>query len=519
MHTRWKAMHLLRHRRTHLPPLPRRKSILTGFVLLIPRQHDLGRVVVALLVCGAFLVTQMLISPFRRASDNLLAAAAQLALLIIYLAVLLVKVCKSSADTCEQFGLGESGGGVVVFFLGFSFASLLSLVLFGTVRLLYGARQEAPLLHLKETRAVPLLSTAPGISYHMFLSHVWSTGQDQVAVIKRQLQLCLLGASIFLDVEDLVDISALEKYIETSAVVLIFISKGYFLSRNCSRELRATALAQKPTVLVHEADPAKGGIPLRLAMDECPEDIRGFVFRDRAPIRWHRVVDFQRYSLKLIGEALLRGCPMYLGKDSLELYFPGEIRCEELRFKAAKTLQTSVSNPGAAAAGLELCNRFTNLQLETISTVRNSRPETGLVAQYQLSITFGQSSRPAVFLLYLNRETFVGGAGAELAEEVRAARASNKRILLLHENDPARQGCEFSTFFETTPPDLINDGLYSTIAVALYEGPHRKVSLALAAQAMGAVRCKPMWASSVQLQVRRMPEENAARPCVMSSKL
>ena len=34
--------------------------------------------------------------------------------------------------------------------------------------------------------------------------------QDQVAVIKRQMQLCLPGVQIFLDVDDLVDIGNLE---------------------------------------------------------------------------------------------------------------------------------------------------------------------------------------------------------------------------------------------------------------------------------------------------------------------
>ena len=29
--------------------------------------------------------------------------------------------------------------------------------------------------------------------WHIFLSHIWSTGQDQCAVIKRQLQLLLPG--------------------------------------------------------------------------------------------------------------------------------------------------------------------------------------------------------------------------------------------------------------------------------------------------------------------------------------
>ena len=48
----------------------------------------------------------------------------------------------------------------------------------------------------------------------------------------RQLQLCLPGVRVFLDVDDLKDISALESSIEQSAVVLIFLSKNYFSSRN-----------------------------------------------------------------------------------------------------------------------------------------------------------------------------------------------------------------------------------------------------------------------------------------------
>ena len=49
----------------------------------------------------------------------------------------------------------------------------------------------------------PVLLLGAGKRYHLFLSHVWSTGQDQCAVIKRQLQLLLPGVVIFLDVDDL----------------------------------------------------------------------------------------------------------------------------------------------------------------------------------------------------------------------------------------------------------------------------------------------------------------------------
>eukprot|EP00965_Chrysotila_dentata_P231780 6198559-Pleurochrysis_carterae.AAC.3 len=57
-----------------------------------------------------------------------------------------------------------------------------------------------------------------------------------------------------MQVDDLLDISALETYIAKSAVVLIFLSKGYFVSRNCLREVRSSVKAEKPLVLVHEAD-------------------------------------------------------------------------------------------------------------------------------------------------------------------------------------------------------------------------------------------------------------------------
>eukprot|EP00965_Chrysotila_dentata_P232466 6198983-Pleurochrysis_carterae.AAC.12 len=57
-----------------------------------------------------------------------------------------------------------------------------------------------------------------------------------------------------LAVDDLLDISALETYIAKSAVVLIFLSNGYFVSKNCLREARSSKETSKRLVLVHEAD-------------------------------------------------------------------------------------------------------------------------------------------------------------------------------------------------------------------------------------------------------------------------
>ena len=55
--------------------------------------------------------------------------------------------------------------------------------------------------------------------YRPFGSDRWLC--PQVAVIKRQLQLCLPGVRVFLDVDDLVDISALETYIAQSALRVV----------------------------------------------------------------------------------------------------------------------------------------------------------------------------------------------------------------------------------------------------------------------------------------------------------
>ena len=73
-------------------------------------------------------------------------------------------------------------------------------------------------------------------------------------------------------------------------------------------------------------------------------------------------------------------------------------------------------------------------------------------------------------------------------EQVRAARAAGIRVILAHECDPALGGCEFSSLFQATPQDLIDNGLYARIAVAFYTGQHRAVSMCLLARELGAVR-------------------------------
>ena len=109
----------------------------------------------------------------------------------------------------------------------------------------------------------------------------------------------------------------------------------------------------------------------------------------------------------------------------------------------------------------------------------------------------GQDAR-RLFLLYLNDETWLGQDGSQLADQVQLAQKKGLKIVLAHEVDPARGGCEFSTFFRSTcaadpcslsplrprraarlalrrPSHLIDSGLYSRIAVAMHPGQFRLV--------------------------------------------
>jgi len=171
--------------------------------------------------------------------------------------------------------------------------SALVLVCVLTLQRAYAAAR-VPTIRLVDTKASPKLTLEGNQKWHLFLSHIWGTGQDQCAIIKRQLLAYMPGLAVFLDVDDLGDIGELEAYIEQTAVMLIFVSKGYFKSKNCLREMRYTVDAGKPLVLVH--DPVRGGATLEfIKAEECPSDLHNGTFlrpgsgEERDVITWHRI--------------------------------------------------------------------------------------------------------------------------------------------------------------------------------------------------------------------------------------
>lgn len=163
------------------------------------------------------------------------------------------------------------------------------------------SRVEAHLPSLATLNAGSRLYT---LRWHVFLSHRWPTGQQQVAMIRERLASHLPGCTCFLDVYDLDDVSKLEEYVQASAVVLIFISNKYFQSINILREVRAAKVAAKPLIVVYEPDDDKGGGLASSLMADCPDDVRAYL--NEAPmIRWSILPDFRAVSLALVAERLL----------------------------------------------------------------------------------------------------------------------------------------------------------------------------------------------------------------------
>jgi hypothetical protein len=648
-----------------LPLLQR--LIISGWLLLIPAHYEAWRIFLGLLTAVGYLTLLQFVQPYKRATTNTIAIAAQFSLVCVFLGGTFIKVFVNAngADECAAAADDDGNAAdeannraklrVVVIMIFFNFMVLtlflgLALYQFTTIEVL-------PSVRLAETRLMPELRLKPGQTWHIFLSHIWSSGQDQMAAVKRQLQLLLPGVRCFLDVDDLEEIGSLETYIQRSLSVLIFLSKNYFFSGNCKKEVAATLTNGNPIILLHEADLNRGGAPLAQLRDEdCPRDWHDRVFgtgaAPREIITWFRLKDFQLVSLKMVVSLMLRhqsgwrsgysgGLSLDEGKptegrkgregrmtpcdtaaaaaaapvkesvqttadstayeqaqearpseaqlDSAEallkralsssrsdvqdgegaeqsvptdipgqlsmgkatstckrrksslgsndakpelhrrsqsnaaavqqpcaplgsdLYVPGEVTHQNLDVLQRMTVFVSDHNPGARWLAEEMARRYSQLKLAPVKIgdlqLRVLRDHGGveisagsgdrgaLQASGDLASRMGLRSKREFYLLYLNNQTFVGAAGASLAAEVRTVRKAGIKVVLAHECDPERGGCEFEEVSQSTPDDLIQAGLYLRrglqIAVEFKSSPqHREVSYCMLAKDLGATKSK-----------------------------
>jgi len=207
--------------------------------------------------------------------------------------------------------------------------------------------------------------------------------------------------------------------------------------------------------------------------------------------------EFQIISLKLIAHDMLLASPAYHARQNLTLVMDGETLLYGLQIPRFTYVFISSNNPGV----MELVHELK--QTQTDFAVTHELPEHPAPPSRHSPVTH--------CLLYLTKRTFVGEAGTisftrsagslfllpeistmwcctgeMLAGEIKRARSLHLPVILVHETDERKDGCDFDKFLLSTPSDLIRDGLFRTLAVPMAAGAeHRLVSLGLLGKSLG----------------------------------
>ena len=480
-----------------------RKILLTALILFVDTEFGdirLLRLWIAASVSGAYLALLALARPYKLAEDLYLACTSNLLLLCCFLSGIAIKLCEDQAweQKCMEF-LGLNGSyqtnvfvviiTVVVLVL---FLTIIAVKSFMTVR--YGT------ICLVSTGREPIMDLPASCNFHCFLSHAWRTGQDQTHTIARELQLLIPGLQVWIDVDNLSDVSAsaLENCVRDSAVFIIFLSTGYFRSVNCRRELYAAFAAGKPVVAVLETDRTKGGATIEALKQECkeccleqapaayldfrgPEEVIQRVFA-KEPILWERVQNFQLVSLKLIALRMMRHLPFYINNpQQLEkgLQVAGELA--PCIMKRPVRLLVCSHNTGAQHVAEEVLQEGKGGELISILPVSQ---------QADLMLAEKQEDIDQMLLLYLNDRVFKVHSADSVGELVKRAMDLKITIIPVLEQDPQRGGCFFDVIYDqTAPQELIHPPykLWDTVVIPLYPGVyHRTISLRHILKSMGA---------------------------------
>ena len=457
-----------------------KKLILVGFLALL-EPGSLNQLYVAVAAALVACSLQLHISPYRRADDNLLATMSSVALTFVLLGTLSLKTV-----ALEPTGSPEVTTGVLLIA-----AVVIVVVAFAMVL------QEARTAHAMPvarwasdgTPIEPPLALGTG-SFHAFVSHQWSSGQDQARTIKAQLIALVPGLRVFLDVDDLSDIGALEPLIDATDVVLVFLAgsqtsdgarSDYMRSANCLRELRRAVAQKKRIVFVRETDPQHGAVDMDVHRRDCPDQELRDALDAHPIVPWHRTQPFHLVTLRLIAQSIVGS---WRPDDSIRVL--GESpSCPTPRPPLPPAhfhLYASPSNPGAAEVADLLAKE----------------------AGHAFTLTTTDRQLAACMLVYLSDALamappdLVAGGGATAAQrlhsELAAALDEGMAVVLVHEQREGRGAVPFDKIIMRTPTALREAGLYtSSLATPLLDGEaHLRASVrvllarVLAVQVAGA---------------------------------
>jgi hypothetical protein len=323
-----------------------RKLTLTAVTV----QFQKGSMVQVVLACAVIILHVIALAaykPFKRFEHTLLAIFTYAQMLFVFLGGLTLKV-KVEVSNASIFGRGISGPAITA---GLVFA-LVSVLLLAVAMMLDDLQRaaRAPVMrhartHSRVKEPVSFRTYAADDRFHLFLSHVWSTGQDQVLSIKKELTLLVPSIRIFLDIENLTDIGSLERNIEGSDMMLMFLSRGYFGSWNCLREVRHALMLHLHANRGGGGDGAAPSVMSQAAADRRHE----LGVQVRSSVVLVRETDEVNHGGQPIDE-LLQAVPEQIGCAEHVLSFDGD--CAECTGFAAGVRAALEQHAGGAGPGL-----------------------------------------------------------------------------------------------------------------------------------------------------------------------
>jgi len=525
-----------------------RRFLLVGLYTRTPPQGSLSQITTAALTCVVYLFVQMQISPFMDLSDDYTAKASSFCLAMYFACCTLYKaqehlqqpevvVLRSASQqrlvrlpNLTEITLSCAIGTVV-----FTAAILLIQVRFERERLRKEEQmsQARRLRYKNSSKAVLAPRLGSAMVYHVFLSHVWGTGQDQMRVVKQRLREMVINMMVFLDADDLQEIGDLEGYVDRSRMVLVYCSSGYFQSKNCLRELAAATTKIKPVIALVDIDESRGGLShdeIHSQLLEAKHHYEKWGFGSQVPqgevlyrhlfahdpIEWNRLGHFQDVTMRLIAERVALP-PSGFGSTTVL----AELEHKLLDFKPPPLKKThfhvfcSQHNPGALSLFQEVAasqsvteKRRTHLPGGGYLRRKSQTSVKRRTVMRSIRVTTNVDELPYCehCLVYLTNDTWTGGArSVRFAVEVEKAMELGLHLLLAHEmlgigGQEARHACEFANFFANedgaTPPRLLHGGIYKQIAVPLKGGAWRPVSMVMMAQAICRVEATSLRESS-----------------------
>jgi hypothetical protein len=228
-----------------------RKLTLTGFVLLIPQEQAMLRLLVAQLVALGALVLYTMCRPFADILDNGLAAIAHAVLVFFLVACAGIKQCGVGGEGGDE--LCDAVGGSKLALASASFSGIV--VILALLAIAVGFEMYAAVERQRETDRWSTTSMVPPHCdwqckrrYAVFLSH-YKAETASLARYLHDLLRKMLREPIYLDSSTLTDLRSLfEDGVDRSEVLVLICSAGVLTRPWCLLELLEASRRRVPVV-------------------------------------------------------------------------------------------------------------------------------------------------------------------------------------------------------------------------------------------------------------------------------